>query len=194
MVTALERHHLRDHLRNILPLVISRYDNQFFHPNTFFRVIMYFSVPLSDSHSSESGSRLFAIRSRIYNSASPDLLSERTWAATHPQRYTKVYYRQLKSPPSEHRHIRQRSHSNRRPFTATCRTVCDLINNAERSTRSICPGAFPSPHREQPAVWRPAPCAPAENPATHVLRPARNPDAPASGTIAPRTSRAPDAR
>lgn len=36
---------------------------------------MYFSVPLSDSHSSESGSRLFAIRSRIYNSASPDLLS-----------------------------------------------------------------------------------------------------------------------
>lgn len=155
---------------------------------------MYFSVPLSDSHSSESGSRLFAIRSRIYNSASPDLLSERTWAATHPQRYTKVYYRQLKSPPSEHRHIRQRSHSNRRPFTATCRTVCDLINNAERSTRSICPGAFPSPHREQPAAWRPAPCAPAENPATHVPRPARNPDAPASGTTAPRTSRAPDAR
>ena len=48
---------------------------------------MYFSVPLSDSHSSESGSRLFAIRSRIYNSASPDLLSERTWAATHPQKY-----------------------------------------------------------------------------------------------------------
>lgn len=39
---------------------------------------MYFSVPLSDSHSSESSSRLFAIRSRIYNSASPDLLSERT--------------------------------------------------------------------------------------------------------------------
>ena len=39
---------------------------------------MYFSVPLSDSHSSESGSRLFAIRSRIYNSASPDLLSEQT--------------------------------------------------------------------------------------------------------------------
>lgn len=59
---------------------------------------MYFSVPLSDSHSSESGSRLFAIRSRIYNSASPDLLSERTWAATHPQRYTKYIIASLNRP------------------------------------------------------------------------------------------------
>lgn len=59
---------------------------------------MYFSVPLSDSHSSESGSRLFEIRSRIYNSASPDLLSERTWAATHPKGTQKYIIASLNRP------------------------------------------------------------------------------------------------
>lgn len=51
---------------------------------------MYFSVPLSDSHSSESGSRLFAIRSRIYNSASP-VSSRRGLGPLHTPKGTQKY-------------------------------------------------------------------------------------------------------
>lgn len=59
---------------------------------------MYFSVPLSDSHSSESGSRLFAIRSRIYNSARSESPPRSGLSRYASKRYAEVYNHPLKSP------------------------------------------------------------------------------------------------